>query len=116
MNFLDANAIPIDIFGANPNLAPFRAILPDLAADNLMPPANPPRAMLRYFEMTDRQNLTRADMANPRELNEIIWHSVKGDAEPMPGIARLPAFDILTTGVVEEDDDDEAEDDDEDDD
>ncbi|MBK8809723.1 MAG: bifunctional YncE family protein/alkaline phosphatase family protein [Acidobacteria bacterium] len=112
MNFLDANAIPIDVFGDKPNLTPYRAILPTVALDNLMPPPNPTRAMLRYMELTNEQNLTRADMADPRALNEIIWFSVKGDREKMPEIARLPAFDVLTAGVREEDDDEDADDDD----
>ena len=68
--------------------------------------------MLRYMELTNEQNLTRADMADPRALNEIIWFSVKGDREKMPEIARLPAFDVLTAGVREEDDDEDADDDD----
>ena len=109
MNFLDANAVPVDIFGATPNLAPYTAVLPDVAFDNLRVPMNPTnRAMLRYFELTEEQNLTRADMANPRILNEIIWFSVRGE-QPMPGIARHAGFEIMTLGVREEDEEDEAE-------
>jgi hypothetical protein len=48
-------------------------------------------------------------MANPRELNEIIWFSVRGDKSPMPEIARLPAFDLLTAGIREEDEEEENE-------
>ena len=58
--------------------------------------------MAYLMNMTDRQDLTHPDMANPRELNEIIWFSVKRDAE-MPGIARLPAFELMTAGVKVED-------------
>jgi len=112
MNFLDANAIPIDIFTDRPNLEPYTATLPDLDPENLMPPPDPTRAMLRYMELTGRQNLTRADMADPRALNEIIWFSVRGGSEPMPGIARLSAYDVLTAGVREEEEREEAEGDD----
>ncbi|HKX83958.1 MAG TPA: hypothetical protein VJL58_07060 [Pyrinomonadaceae bacterium] len=108
MNFLDANATPIDIFTDKPDLTPFTAILPIVALDNLYPPAEPTRAMLRYMELTDEQNLEHADMANPRELNEIIWFSVKGET-PMPEIARLPAFELMIAGIKPEDDEDEAE-------
>ncbi|MGH9945733.1 MAG: hypothetical protein ACRD6X_00865, partial [Pyrinomonadaceae bacterium] len=84
------------------------AILPTVALDNLYPPERPSAAMLEYMRMTDRQNLIRADMANPRELNEIIWFSVKGQTR-MPQIARLPAFDLMTAGI-KPDEEDEADD------
>jgi YVTN family beta-propeller protein len=115
MNFLDANATPIDIFTDKADLTPFTAILPTVALDNIYPPENPSRAMLRYMEMTDEQNLRHADMADPRELNEIIWFSVKREAI-MPAIARLPAFELMTAGIRPDDDDEgEAEEDDDED-
>jgi len=74
-----------------------------------MPPQNPSRAMLHYMGMTDRQDLAHADMANPLELNEIIWFSVKGESQSMPEISRLPAFDLLTAGLkIEDEEEDEA--------
>jgi YVTN family beta-propeller protein len=107
MNLLDANATPIDILTNTPNFSPFEAIVPTVALDNLFPPQNPSRAMQRYMDLTDRQDLAHADMANPLELNEIIWFSVKGEASSMPELSRLPAFDLLTAGLRPEDDDDE---------
>ena len=62
------------------------------------------------MNMTERQDLSHPDMANPRELNEIIWFSVKGQAE-MPGIARLPAFELMTTGIKTENVEDKADED-----
>ena len=103
MNQLDATASPIDIFQNEPDLTAFTAILPDVSLDNLMPPRNPSAAMLRYMKLTDKQDLIHADMANPRELNEIIWFSVRGNVAEMPEIARLPAFDLMTAGIVKED-------------
>jgi YVTN family beta-propeller protein len=109
MNLLDANATPIDIFTNTPNFSPYEARLPNVALDNLMPPQNPSRAMLHYMGMTDRQDLAHADMANPLELNEIIWFSVKGESQSMPEISRLPAFDLLTAGLkIEDEEEDEA--------
>lgn len=61
-------------------------------------------AMREYMKLTDEQNLEFADMAKPRELNEIIWFSVRGGKSPMPEINRLPAFDILTASIRENDD------------
>lgn len=107
MNFLDAHAVPIDIFTDRPNFAPYQAELPEVALDNLFPPEKPSAAMLKYMRLTGRQNLTRADMADPRELNEIIWFSVRGNTTRMPEIARLPVFDLMTAGVKPDDDDEE---------
>ena len=103
MNFLDAHAAPIDIFTNNANLTPFQAQMPDVALDNLFPPEKPSTAMLRYMKLTDKQDLKHPDMANPRELNEIIWFSVRGNSVPMPEIARLPAFDLMRAGINSED-------------
>ncbi|CAN5764777.1 alkaline phosphatase family protein [soil metagenome] len=108
MNFLDANAAPIDIFSGEPDLTTFRAILPEVALDNLFPPKKASAAMRKYMKLTDEQNLEFADMANPRELNEIIWFSVRGEKFPMPEIARLPAFDLLIAGIREEEEDEDA--------
>ena len=112
MNFLDANATPIDIFTGTPDLRPYTAQMPVVALDNLYPPDKPSAAMLKFMRLTDAQDLAHADMANPRELNEIIWFSVKGEI-PIPGIARLPVFELMTAGIkpeedVEEDEEDEA--------
>ena len=108
MNFLDANATPIDIFTTTADLRPYSARLPTVALDNLFPPEKPSIAMLDYMRLTDQQDLKHADMANPRVLNEIIWFSVKGEI-PMPGIARLPAFELMTAGVKPESEEEEAE-------
>jgi hypothetical protein len=107
MNFLDANATPIDIFTDRADLRPYEAQMPVVSLDNLYPPDRPTARMAYYMRLTDRQDLSHPDMANPRELNEIIWFSVKGDAT-MPGIARLPAFELMTAGIKPDSDEDEA--------
>ena len=111
MNFLDSNATPIDIFTNKPDLRPFNAVLPDIALDNLYPPDKPSPRMAYFMQLTDEQDLTHQDMAKPRALNEIIWYSVMGDRE-MPGVARLPAFELMTMGL-KSDEDDKADEDDE---
>lgn len=107
MNFLDSNAVPIDIFTDKADLRPYSAILPIVALDNLFPPERPTRAMLDYMRMTDQQDLTRNDMADPRALNEIIWFSVRGE-EPMPNSNHLAAFDLLRLGMKPETEKNEA--------
>jgi YVTN family beta-propeller protein len=107
MNLLDSTATPIDIFQDTPDLTPYQAIMPDVALDNLMPPDKPTAEMRKYMNLTAKQDLKHQDMADPKELNEIIWFSVRGNLSEMPEIARLPAFDLMTTGLVNEELEDE---------
>ncbi len=107
MNLLDATAAPIDIFQTEADLTPFQAVLPEVALDNLYPLKKPSAEMSSFMRLTDAQDLTHPDMANPLDLNRIIWFSARGDKayEKMPGAARLPAFDLMTAGLVEEEND-----------
>lgn len=99
---LDASAAPIDIFQSEADLTAFKAELPEVALDNLLPPAKTSSAAMRSFmNLTAEQNLTKQDLANPGELNEIIWFSVRG-AKEMPRIAHLPTFDLMTAGLISE--------------
>ncbi len=113
MNLLDATATPIDVFQNEADLTPFKATLPDVALDNLFPPKKPSAEMSAFMRLTDAQDLTHPDVANPFELNRIIWFSVRGAArEKMSAAKSLPAFDLMTAGLVREDEekdfDDEA--------
>ena len=101
MNQLDATATPMNIFRAEPDLKPYKALLPNIALDNLVTP--PPRdaATAYWMKRTAEQDLAHADMADPEMLNRIIWFSVKGNT-PMPAINRLPAFDAMRLGLHEE--------------
>ena len=101
MNQLDATATPINIFRAEADLRPYKALLPNVALDNLVTP--PPRdgATAYWMRLTAEQDLAHADMADPETLNRIIWFSVRGNT-PMPTIARLPAFDAMRLGLQEE--------------
>ena len=101
MNQLDATATPMNIFRAEPDLRPYKALLPNVALDNLM--TAPPRdaATAYWMQRTEEQDLAHADMADPEILNRIIWFSVKGNT-PMPKINSLPAFDAMRLGLQEE--------------
>jgi YVTN family beta-propeller protein len=101
MNQLDATATPIDIFRAQPDLRPYKALMPNVALDNLVTPPARDAATAYWMRLTEEQDLERADMADPETLNRIIWFSVKGNI-PMPSIARLPAFDAMRLGLQEE--------------
>jgi len=101
MNQLDATATPINIFRAEPDLRPYKSLLPNVSLDNLVTP--PPRdaATAYWMRRTGEQDLAHGDMADPEVLNRIIWFSVKGNL-PMPAIARLPAFDAMRLGLQDE--------------
>jgi YVTN family beta-propeller protein len=100
MNLLDATAAPIDIFTDEADLTPYQAKLPDVALDNLFPPEKESAALRSYMRLTAKQDLTHQDMADPRELNEILWFSVRGDSVEMPVAPQLPAFDLMTAGLL----------------
>jgi YVTN family beta-propeller protein len=111
MNQLDATAPPIDIFQDKADLRAFKAVLPEISLNNLttLPPTT--TSMVYWMKKTGEQDLTHADMADARVLNEIIWFSVRGAESPMPQIARLPAFDAMREGLREDADDDEEKED-----
>jgi hypothetical protein len=106
MNQLDATAAPVNIFRSQPDLRPYKAILPEVALDNLINPGARDGATAHWIRLTEEQDLTHADMADPYELNQIIWFSVRRD-RAMPAVSRLPAFDAMKLGVTEEDDEEE---------
>jgi hypothetical protein len=102
MNALDATAVPLDLFGDTPDLTPYVAVLPQVAADNRMNPGPVDAQTAHWIRRTEEQNLVHADLADPGVLNQILWFSVRGAASPAPELARLPAFDALAYGIAEE--------------
>ena len=52
MNFLDENAMPIDLFTDRADTTPFDAMLPTLDLNNLYPPEKPTAELERYMQMT----------------------------------------------------------------
>jgi YVTN family beta-propeller protein len=102
MNQLDAAASPMDIFQSTPDLTPYKAVLPELAMNNLTVQPSRDRETARYIRQTERQNFASEDLANPQILNRIIWFSARGDREPYPAIAQLPVFDVMRTRLIEE--------------
>jgi len=111
MNLLDATATPVDIFRREADLRPFKAVLPDVALDNLLTPPARDAATLHWMQRTAEQDIEHADMADPRVLNEAIWFSARGAASPMPEPARLPVFDAMRLGLRAEAEDEEEDDD-----
>lgn len=102
MNDLDAAASPMDIFQAKPDLRPYKAILPEVALNNLQVKPSFDRETARYIRQSEQQNFTSEDLANPQILNRIIWFSARGDTAPYPAIAQLPVYDVMRTRAIEE--------------
>jgi YVTN family beta-propeller protein len=102
MNQLDASASPMDIFQSQPDLRPYKAILPEVAPNNLITKPSLDRETARYIRQSEEQNFTSEDLANPQILNRIIWFSARGDEDPYPAIAQLPAYDVMRTRAIEE--------------
>ena len=75
MTQYDATAAPLDVFASMPeNTAPYQAILP---AREIIGQVNTPRA----YRSADSARLLNAlveESAPDEELNDILWHSIKG--------------------------------------
>jgi hypothetical protein len=72
MNQLDASAIPMDIFQETPDLTPYKAVLPSIAADNLLTDKPKDKATAEWMRKSMRQDFAHEDMADPKTLNDII--------------------------------------------
>ena len=101
MNQLDASAIPMDIFQEQPDLTPYKAVLPTIAADNLLTDKPKDRATAEWMKKSMQQDFTHADMADPETLNGIIWFACKGNGSNAPKAGALPAYQAMRLGVLE---------------
>ena len=105
MNLYDAIAPPLAVFGAKPeNNAPYSAILP---AKSILAEVNTRTAYRADFSKKIARFREESDV--DEELNDILWHSIKGRNTPAP--ARRYGLSVaLPPGVVpakpKDDDDD----------
>src|SRR5213082_1527127 len=99
MNQLDASAIPMDIFQDAPDLTPYKAALPTIAADNLMTGKPKDKAAAEWMKKTQQQDFAHEDMADPQTLNAIIWFACRGSGSSMPQSATLPAYQAMRLGI-----------------
>jgi len=104
MNQLDASAIPMDIFQETPDLTPYKAVLPTIAADNLMTHKPKDKAVAEWMKKSNRQNFAHADMADPKVLNAVIWFACAGNGSSVPQPAQLPAYQAMRLGIANLDD------------
>ena len=99
MNQLDASAIPMDIFQDKPDLTPYKAVLPTIAADNFMGGKPKDKATAEWMKRTQQQDFAHADLADPQALNAIIWFACTGNGSNMPQSAALPAYQAMRLGI-----------------
>jgi hypothetical protein len=99
MNQLDASAIPMDIFQETPDLTPYKAVLPTVAADNVLTEKVRDKATAEWMKKSNRQDFTHADMADAQTLNAIIWFACRGNDSVAPQSTQLPAYQALRLGV-----------------
>ena len=105
MNQLDASAIPMDIFEETPDLTPYKAVLPVIAADNLMTHKTKDKAAAEWMKKSNRQDFAHADMADPKVLNAIIWFACTGSSSNLPQAAQLPGYQAMRLGIADLDSD-----------
>jgi YVTN family beta-propeller protein len=108
MNQLDASAIPMDIFQGTPDLTPYKAVLPTIAADNLITHKPKDKATAEWMKKSNRQNFAHADMADPKVLNAVIWFACTGSGSNIPQTAQLPAYQAMRLGIAGTDESEKA--------
>ncbi len=83
MSQYDAAATPMFAsFGTHEDTTPYRAIPARISLTDINPSTAPGAAS------SAAMNFEEADAAPDIELNEIIWHAIKGEAVPMPAPVR----------------------------
>ncbi len=102
MNQLDASAVPMDIFQETPDLTPYKAALPAIAAGNLMTQKPKDKATAEWMKKSTQQDFSHADMADPKVLNGAIWFACKGNGSAVPQAVQLPAYQAMRLGIAEE--------------
>lgn len=104
MNQLDASAIPMDVFQDKPDLTPYKAVLPTIAAGNLLTEKAKDKATAEWMKKTLQQDFAHADMADPQTLNAIIWFACTGNRSILPPSAALPAYQAMRLGILDTED------------
>jgi len=102
MNQLDASAVPMDIFQETPDLTPYKAILPTIAADNLLTQKTKDRTAAEWMKKSEKQNFMHADLADPKVLNAVIWFACRGGNSEVPETTQLPAYEAMRLGIAGE--------------
>jgi hypothetical protein len=89
-NQFDMAADPMfTVFRQPADAAPYRALAPGVALDEMNPPLRALGGrMLELARASQAMDLEEPDVAPEGQLNEAIWHSVKGPEVPYPALRR----------------------------
>ena len=85
MTVFDASARPMaNAFASTPTLAPYHNEPPRVALDEKNP------AHSATAERSRKLDFSQSDLADERELNDILWLAIKGTTPPAPVHSRFP--------------------------
>lgn len=87
MNQFDASATPMfDCFTDTPDLRPFAAVPNQVPLDEMNPDPKAIRDPLlrKNAQVSSRLNFRQVDACPEDVLNRILWHAMRGSAEPYP--------------------------------
>ena len=80
-----------NVFGSEPDLRPYSALVPDTDLNEKNPPSQAAKETLEL-------DLSRADAADDDKFNRILWKTIKGDL-PYPAPRRAPLSETLGSFV-----------------
>jgi hypothetical protein len=96
-------------FTATPDPAPYDAVRPEQDFWEKNPPASALKGKARRAALASaRFRWDVPDAAPSRQLNRILWHSIKGWNTPYPGVKRA-VFAPLEVGEDEEEEEEKEE-------
>ena len=76
-----------EIWAANPDLTPYRALAPAVPLDQRNPASGPEAEASRLLD------LGIEDVADEDLFNRVLWRMIKGTGVPFPGITRMSALE-----------------------
>jgi hypothetical protein len=85
-----------------------KAVLPRIAADNLLTSKPKNQAGAEWMKKSNRQNSAHAGMAYPEVLNALIWFACTGNGSSIPRSAQLPAYQAMRLGIANLDNEERA--------
>ena len=77
-----------DIFAKTPNLRPYIALKPTVSLTDRNPRSG------RGATSSESLDLSAEDRADEEQFNELLWHALKGEQIPYPGVRRASVLDL----------------------
>jgi hypothetical protein len=77
-----------EIWAREPDLRPYRALIPAVSLDELNPAVTPEARQSELLDLSD------ADVANEDQFNRVLWATIKGRDVPYPGPRRASTLEL----------------------